>query len=147
MKNYAYVYGLAEEVCSSAKKFLKIINIPPKIRGITTLPKEADSIIETALIEAARFILSKMEIYRKDLLMVSVGALIDTPSIFEKAKFNIYVPSGAICGADGLGALNKRNIKKISLITSKPPKGLIGAKYLKDKKIDLTDLKREKIIF
>ena len=37
-------------------------------------------------------------------------------------------------------------IKKVSLTTSKPPKGFIGAEYLKDRRIDLKKLKKETLL-
>jgi aspartate dehydrogenase len=83
-------------------------------------------------------------------VILSVGAFIEDFSIIEKARksgINIYVPSGAICGVDGLGALSLGEINKVTLTTSKPPKGFLGAPYLKKHKIHLTHLKEEKVIF
>jgi aspartate dehydrogenase len=65
----------------------------------------------------------------------------------QKRGIKIYVPSGAICAVDGVGALSLGNIRRISLVTSKPPKGFLGVEYLKKKSINVANLKKEKIIF
>jgi len=88
--------------------------------------------------------------YRKDVVILSVGALLDSTAILAQARrrnINVYVPSGAVCGVDALGALSMGSIEKITLTTSKPPKGLIGADYLKQQKIDLDGLREEHCVF
>lgn len=122
----------------------------PKIYGLSTLVKEVDLVIEAASVVAAKLVLKKALRYKKDVVILSVGALINPVSIFKaavKKNIKIYVPSGAICGIDGLSALSLGKVKNISLTTSKPPKGLVGADYLKKKRINLKNLKKEKIIF
>ncbi|MFH1505046.1 MAG: aspartate dehydrogenase [Candidatus Omnitrophota bacterium] len=148
--NSALVVGLTDLEEVKAKTLQERLNSLAKIYDIDTLFKRMDLIIETASVKAAKLVLTKAAAYGKDVVILSVGALIDNAAVVEKAKkagVKIYVPSGAICGVDGLGALSKGNIEKIVLTTSKPPRGLIGADYLKNKGIDLTNLKKERVIF
>ncbi|MFH1519021.1 MAG: aspartate dehydrogenase domain-containing protein [Candidatus Omnitrophota bacterium] len=150
LKSSAVVYALADKDILAAKRLQKKLQSAPKIYDTITLVKKVDLVIETASASAAGFLLKKVIIYRKDLIILSVGALIDKASLLKeaaRAKINIYVSSGAISGVDGLGALSMGKIKKVSLTTSKPPLGLIGADYLKKKRIDLTGLKKEKVVF
>ncbi len=150
LKKNALVSALADINLDVARDLAKKISSKPEICDSQELIKKSDLIIETASVEAAKFILKKALIDKKDVLILSIGALIEDLSIIDKLQKqgnNVYIPSGAICGVDALGALAMGNIKKITLTTSKPPKGLIGADYLVKRKIRLGNLKKEKIVF
>jgi aspartate dehydrogenase len=144
------LWGLADKDVEKAELLAEALTSTPRIVAADFLIKNVDLVIETASVDAAKYILGKALLYNTDVLVLSVGALIEDASLLERAKkkgINIYVPSGAICGVDGLGALSLGEIRKISLTTSKPPKGLIGAAYLVKHKISLENLKEEKVIF
>jgi len=150
LKKFASVYALADKDVIAAKRLQSKLHSRAFIYDIDTLVKKVDLVIETASVEAAQKILKKILFYKKDTIILSVGALINNLDLLEKAKkknIKIYIPSGAICGVDGIGALSMGVIKKIYLITSKPPRGLMGASYLQKKRINLSNLKKEKIIF
>ena len=59
----------------------------------------------------------------------------------------VYLPSGAVCGIDGLKSCRAGSIYSVTLTTRKPPRGLEGAPYLKEKNIRLSDIKGETVIF
>lgn len=150
LKDKAILWGLADRDAEKAELLIEKLSFVPKITNINNIVKNADLVIEAASIEAAKEVLGRTIAEKKDVIILSVGALIENLSILEKAKkkgASIYVPYGAICGVDGLGALSLGVIKKISLTTSKPPRGLLGVEYLKKKKMDLTSLEKEKIVF
>lgn len=86
----------------------------------------------------------------RDCLILSVGGLLGRPDIFTLAKKknrSIYIPSGAIAGIDGLKAHKLAGIKKVTLITRKPPQALKGSPYILKNKIDLDSIKEETRIF
>ena len=88
--------------------------------------------------------------FEKDLIILSVGGLVGIESLLKKAEnkgIQIFVPSGAICGIDGILASFKGSIKKCTLTTSKPPKGLKNVQYLQDKGIDVRKIKKETTVF
>jgi len=146
----AFVYALADKDSKAAKGLQKKLGSEPKICDTVVLVKKVDLVIETASVAAVSFLLKKVITYRKDLIILSVGALIDKASLLKEAAkrgINVYISSGAVSGLDGLGALSMGNIKRVSLTTSKPPRGLIGANYLKERKINLTNLRKEKVVF
>jgi len=150
LSSSAFVYALADKDTKAARNLQKRLGSAPKIYDIVTLIKKVDLVIETASDAAASFLLKKVITHHKDLMILSVGALINKVFLLKEAvkrEINIYVPSGAVSGIDGIGALSMGNIKRVSLTTSKPPRGLIGVDYLKKKRIDLTNLKKEKIVF
>jgi len=63
----------------------------------------------------------------KDLLIMSVGALVDEAlfndliQIINKTGHRIYIPSGAIAGLDGIKAAKTKGIESVELTTRKPP--------------------------
>ena len=150
LKKPASLTALADLDIKIAKRLQKKLHLSPKVLPTDTLIKNVDLVIEAAGAKAAEVILKKAILYRKDVIILSVGALINDPSILQKIKqrgIKLYVPSGAICGVDGLGSLSMGRIRSVKLITSKHPRGFLGSEYLKLKKIDLSNLKQEKIIF
>ncbi len=133
-----------------AKRLQKKLSSKPKILDLDKLIDQVDLVVEAASVEAACHILKRAVRKKKDVVVLSVGALIEEPEIIkeaEKKQVTVHIPSGAIAGADGLGSLSLGNIKKISLTTFKPPKGLIGVDYLKKKKIDINKIKKETTVF
>lgn len=150
LKHKAILWAVADRDVEKAEDLVEKLSSSPKILNVDNLIRNVKLVIETASVEAARHILKKAIAFKKDVLVLSVGALINAQSLIRKAEktgIRIYLPSGAICGVDALGALGLGKIKRLSLITSKPPKGLLGAKYLQQKRINIDNLKKEKVIF
>jgi len=122
----------------------------PRICSLDELIRRVDLVIESASVQAARLILEKAIRYRKDVVILSVGALLDKTARLRQARqqnITVYVPSGAVCGVDALGALSMGSIEKITLITSKPPQGLMGTEYFKKQKMNLAHLRSEHCVF
>lgn len=118
------------------------------VTGLDALFKEADLIIEAASKEAVREIIPKVKESGNDLIIISVGAFVVYPELLDMAKQckgNMYVPSGAIVGIDGLNSLQFGNIKTLTLTTAKPPRSLKGAKTPDG--VEVASLKEEKILF
>lgn len=74
------------------------------------------------------------------MLIMSVGALLDE-SIYDilsdacdHFKRTIYLPSGAIAGLDGIKSV-KDELESLSITTTKHPRSLKGAKFLKTLKL------------
>lgn len=146
----AQVTALADKDRKQAENLAARLSSAPRILDIDSLIKKVDLVIEAAAVNAAVYILDKVIEEGKDLVILSVGALVKDLSVLARAEekgIKIYIPSGAICGVDGLGALSLGKIKKITLVTSKPPAGLAGADYLRSERINLDKLKGEQIVF
>ena len=123
----------------------------PKVTQIDSLIASCDLVIEAASAKISRDIVNKCISKKKDVLVMSVGGLIlKYKALFEKARkkgINIYLPSGAICGLDGLKALSLSKIDSVTLITRKPPQSLEGADFFRFRKISLANIKKEKDVF
>lgn len=115
--------------------------------------EDIDLIIEAASQDAVRQYALRILKAGKDLLIMSVGALVDSKLTSEIRHFTsgskrkVYIPSGAIAGLDGLKAAAINRIDEVVLKTRKPPKGLMGAPYVEKKKMDLNTLKEPTIIY
>ncbi|MDD4955256.1 MAG: DUF108 domain-containing protein [Candidatus Omnitrophica bacterium] len=146
----AVLWAIADKDSEKADFLIEKLSVVPKISNISNLVKSVDLVIEAASVDAAASVLKEAIRFKKDVVILSVGAFINDPAIIKKCEkrgINIYVPSGAICGVDGLGSLSLGEINKVSLTTSKPPRGLAGVDYLKKKNININNLKEPKIIF
>lgn len=71
----------------------------------------------------------------KDLVIMSVGSLFNDKirknleTIARQKRCKIYLPSGAVCGIDGILSASSDTIDEVTLVTTKPPASL-------EKKID-----------
>jgi aspartate dehydrogenase len=89
----------------------------------------------------------------KDVLVMSAGTFVDNDFkekcriLAKQNKCRVYIPSGAVCGIEGIGAAALEEVEEIILMSYKPPDAFKGVKYLKDKGIDLSNLKRPKVVF
>lgn len=122
----------------------------PKITTIDQLTDASDLIIECAHKNAVKKIATTALNKKKDILIMSVSALIENPDLFELAKKNnatIHIPSGAIAGIDALKAGLQNNIKSVTLTTTKPKETLKAAPYIKENKINIEKIKEKTTIF
>ena len=91
---------------------------------------QVDLVIETASPQAVKEIVPQILKKGKDVIVMSVGALLDPDlrrnlkNIARENNSRIYVPSGAIVGLDGIKAASIGKIHQVNLITRKPPKSL-----------------------
>jgi aspartate dehydrogenase len=112
------------------------------------LIKRCDIIVEAASAAVSADILGRCIAKKKDVLIMSVGGLIGKKELLKKAvKSRVYIPSGAICGIDGLKSASAGRIDSVTLTTRKPIRGLKGAPYLKEKGMDLDAIKGETVVF
>jgi aspartate dehydrogenase len=76
-------------------------------------------------------------------LPLSVGALLEHFDLVERARARggrIVVPTGALLGLDAMRAAAEGEIRSVTMTTRKPPRGLAGAPYLRERGIVLERL-------
>ncbi len=94
------------------------------------LSTSPDLVVEAASQEAVRSYGVEVVSRGVDLVVMSVGALLDDglrerlEKIAHASGATIYVPSGAIAGLDAVRALRLSGIKRVVLRTRKPPRAL-----------------------
>jgi len=87
---------------------------------------------------------------QKTLILISSCALLIYPEILDTHKSihsRIIVPSGALTGLDGVKALKKLGIKNSKIASNKKPSGFVGAPYVEEMGIDLSQIKTRTRIF
>ncbi|MBI0582977.1 MAG: aspartate dehydrogenase [Methanomassiliicoccus sp.] len=114
---------------------------------------EIDLAVEAASQDAARrFIPFALE-NGVDVMVMSVGVFADDAfrercfTLAKRHRSRIYVPSGSICGTDGLHSASAAGISEVHLTTRKGPKGLKGAPGLAQRGIDVDALTEATVVF
>jgi aspartate dehydrogenase len=86
----------------------------------------------------------------KKIIVLSAGMLLRHPELIALAKEHggqIIVPTGALIGFDAVSAAAEGQIQSVTMITRKPIKGLMGAPYLVNNKIEIEGLTEAKRVF
>ena len=111
-----------------------------------------DIVVEAASQDAVKDVALSVLQNKKDLMIMSVGALLDE-SIYDilsdackEFKKTIYLPSGAIAGLDGIKSI-KNELESLSITTTKHPRSLKGAKFFENSKVDLDSIDSPTKIF
>ncbi len=87
---------------------------------------------------------------KKDVLVMSVGKFIEDETIFKLAQkqgVKVLIPSGAIAGIDAIKAASLQRIDSVTLTTRKPIYGFADNAYVQEKKINLSQIKKETVLF
>lgn len=120
------------------------------VMEMSGLIKKSGLVVEAASASISAEVLSSCISAGRDCLIMSVGGLIGKEKLLAQAAakgVRVYIPSGAVSGIDGLKSAMAGGVDSVTLTTRKPPKGLVGAPYLKENCIDLSDIKGETIVF
>jgi len=131
---------LADELnCRACEDLERLLDLGP------------DLVVEAANREAAWSFGERCLERGANLVILSSGSLLDSEfkrrltDVARRLKRKIYVPSGALGGLDVARAASVTGQARASLVTSKPPKTLRGAPYLKGR--DLAGLDQAERIF
>jgi aspartate dehydrogenase len=115
------------------------------------LIQRSDLVVEAATQAALREFGPRVLSAGRHLMVLSVGALVGTlgewAELAAKRGCRILVPSGAIAGLDGVKGAREGAIHSVVMETRKPPRGLAGAPYITEQKIDLDVIGGETLIF
>ncbi|MDD2679847.1 MAG: aspartate dehydrogenase [Candidatus Omnitrophica bacterium] len=108
-------------------------------------------IIEAASAKVSWDIAKRALTMGRDVMIMSVGGvairLAQLTALAENKRAKVYIPSGALCGIDGLKAANMGRIRKVTLTTVKNPASFKGVKYIEAKGINLSKVKKDTVLF
>ena len=133
-----------------AASFVASLAHPVKVLTIAQLEPEADLVIECAPAALLSEIVTPFLKAKKQVVVLSVGALLFHPELIEAAKTQggvIHVPTGALIGLDAMIAAAEGTIHTVRMVTRKPPNGLAGAPHLIENKINIEGLTQAKKVF
>lgn len=139
-----HVYDASKEASQSLVE--KLTNKPEIVENSHLLSSNPiDIVVEAASQSAVKDVALSVLQNKKDLMIMSVGALLDE-SIYDVLadackdfKKTIYLPSGAIAGLDGIKSI-KDELESISITTTKHPRSLKGAKFFENSDINLDEI-------
>ncbi|MGC8939528.1 MAG: aspartate dehydrogenase [Candidatus Bathyarchaeia archaeon] len=148
-----YLYDVNMSKCEDlAKRLSRKPRIAKTFSEIVEC-EDVNLVIEAASQEAVRQYAVKTLEASKDLMVMSVGALVDASlaekvkSLVKTGKVRVYIPSGAIGGLDALKAASVGRIREATLTTRKPPKAFSGSLYIKEKGVNINVLREPKNIY
>ena len=149
--NLTHVYDQSKEASNTLISKLK--HKPEITDNVGLLATSAvDLIVEAASQDAVRDNALTILQNKKDLLIMSVGSLLDE-SVLEVIldgckdfKKTVYLPSGAIAGLDAIKSV-KGELDSVVLVTTKNPKSLKGAKFFETSNVNLDEIKEPLTIF
>ena len=112
----------AEKLCSLLKK--------ASLKPVEEFLEDVDIVFEAASQQAvAQYGVTVLE-RGKDLIVMSIGSLFNDAlrkkleNTARKHHRKIYLPSGAVCGIDGVLAASIEKLDSVTLVTTKPPASL-----------------------
>jgi aspartate dehydrogenase len=144
------VAGVTARSETAARDFLATLRAPPPFLTTEALIAASDLVVEAAGGAVVKELAGDTFRAGKDLMVISVGALLDYPEIIEKSRetgCRLLVPSGAIAGLDGIKSACAGQVSEVTITTRKPPEGLEGAPYLVERGISLRGLSQEQEVF
>ncbi len=144
------VTGVTSRTEKTARDFLATLRNPPAYMDQKEVIHSSDLIVEAAGVPVVPVLARQVFDAGKDLMVISVGALLDHPEIIARSRetgCRLFVPSGAIAGLDGIKSACVGKISHVTITTRKPPQGLEGAPYLVERAISLAGLREEREVF
>lgn len=125
-----YLYDIKEKASKNLCKKIK----KAEIMKVHHFLPYVDVVFEGASQQAVKEYAEQVLKAGKDIIIMSVGSLFEDKfrkkleKIARAKNCKIYVPSGAICGIDGILSANVGGLNEVTLVTTKPPESF-GKKY------------------
>jgi len=135
---------------AQAHAFAHTLGRVPEVVDLAGVIAHCDLVIEAATQEALSAMAPAILKAGKDLMVLSVGAMLDHPewpALAARHGCRLYVPSGAIVGLDGLKGACMGRVDAVTITTRKPPQGLAGAPYVEAHGINVYAFTTETVIF
>ena len=133
-----------------AREFVQTLAVKAAALPIADLEPIADIVVECAPAALLPQIATPFLKAKKQVIVLSVGALLSHPDLIELARAEggtLIVPTGALIGLDAVIAAAEGTIHSVTMVTRKPPNGLVGAPYLVENQIELDGLTEPRMIF
>jgi aspartate dehydrogenase len=127
------VTAVLDAVPETAERLVRRLKSQPTAcQSLSQLISKCDLVLEAASVMAAPQVAEACLKRRKPVILMSTGGFLlhqrRLTLLAQKFQTKIYLPSGALCGLDGIRAARQiGSFRKIELTSTKPPKGLMGA--------------------
>jgi aspartate dehydrogenase len=121
-----YIHDINKKAEDKLYKILK----KASIKSVKEFLEDVDVVFEAASQQAVTQYAEAVLNAKKDLIIMSTGSLFDDSfrkkleTIARKHHCKIYLPSGAVCGIDGVLAASIEKLDSVTLVTTKSPVSL-----------------------
>lgn len=118
-----YIYDIKKSASAKLIKKLKKAEIKP----VEDFLKDVDLVFEGASQDAVIQYAEKVLQAGKNLVIMSVGGLFQDNlrnkigKIAREKNCRVYIPTGALCGIDGILSASIGGLNEVTLVTTKPP--------------------------
>jgi len=145
-----YIFDHKPTAARSLEVILSKITVAGTLEELVRL---SDVVVEAASQAAARHVIPEALGNGKHVVVMSVGVFEDQDfrlqmeEMARKKACKVFLPSGAVCGIDGLSAASEGGLKVVEMISVKPLSALTGVEYLEKKGIDLDAISQPTVIY
>lgn len=140
--------GIRDIDTEAAARLAAQLDPRPEIIEPAAMAASCEMIVECAAVGAVDPLVGLCIDNGVDLMVMSIGGLTaEHFDRFRRSGSELYVPSGAVCGLDGIQAYADYGIESLTLTTRKPPAGLSGVPYLEERGIDVSSLDEPLVVF
>jgi aspartate dehydrogenase len=132
------------------ERFLRTLASPAPFLALDELVTASDLVVEASTQAHLQEIAPRALGAGKDLVVLSCGGLLgrqDWVALAEARRCRILVPSAAIAGLDGVKGARVGALTSVTMETRKPPRGLAGAPWIEQQRIDLDAITAETLVF
>ncbi len=142
--------AVAVRDAEKARRALPQVGESIPVRKMTELANDCDIVVECLPPALFRDVALSAIDKGRILMPLSVAQLLENGDLIERARqkgARILVPTGALIGLDAVRAAAEGTIHSVKMVTRKPPAGLEGAPYLREKGISVSGLKEPLKVF
>ncbi len=142
--------AVAVRDAEKARRALPQVGVSIAVRKMSELANDCDIVVECLPPALFRDVALSAIDKGRILMPLSVAQLLENGDLIERAKqkgARILVPTGALIGLDAVRAAAEDTIHSVKMVTRKPPAGLEGAPFLRERGISVSGLKEPLKVF
>jgi len=147
----ARIVALSDVVQEDAVRLQRRLTSRPRIVSLPELIRTSHLVLEAASVSIADRVARLSLAAGRDVLIMSTGGLLEHPQrwqrLLRRSRGRLYVPSGGVCGLDGLKAMAVGRLRRIRLTTRKPPEAFAASPWIKTKRVPVHRFKTARVVF
>jgi aspartate dehydrogenase len=147
----AALAGVSDIDAAKAHALASGLGSTPPVLPRSDLIAASELVVEAVSRAVAPSVIEECLERGRDVLVMSAGGLLERVEEFvalaRRQGRRIYVPTGAIAALDAVRGACVASVSRVTLTTRKPPKGLDGAPYVVQNRIDLAAVREPTVIF
>ncbi|HUO58668.1 MAG TPA: aspartate dehydrogenase domain-containing protein [bacterium] len=127
------IMAVFDTFLSSSTKLSQSLKSKPKVcRELKQIFPLCDWVLEAGSVQAALQVAEAALLHKKPVILMSTGGFLlnqkKLTGLANRQRTKIYLPSGALCGLDGLKSARQMGaLRKLEITSTKPPRGFQGA--------------------